>query len=183
MVSLKTKRLNLREFRLNDVEDVFSFTKLPQVANSAGWPPHKTMEETTMRIKNFIDKQETYAIELKEEKKVIGTIGVHHTSFHSQVQKDNKRQIGFSIHPKYWNKGYATEALQAVIQCLFLKKGIDRIYCSFITGNIASKKVVEKCGFVFFKVKEVRLEYLDNVQTVLQEYKITREMYINKITN
>lgn len=180
MLTLETKRLLLREFKLNDAEDVFAFTKLSEVANSAGWPPYKSIAETTMRIKNFIDKQEVYAIELKEEKRVIGTIGVHHTSFHSQVLKTNKRQIGFSIHPNYWNKGYATEALEAVIQCLFLHKDIDRIYCSFITGNIASKRVMEKCGFVFFKEKEARLEFLKNGDTVLQEFKITREMYQKK---
>lgn len=181
MVTLETNRLLLREFRIEDATDVFAFTKLSQVGNSAGWPPHKTIKDAKNRILSLIDKQEVFAIELKEEQKVIGSIGVQYTSFHSQMRKANKRQVGFSIHPDYWGKGYATEALLQVIDHLFTASQVDRIYCSFIKGNAASKRVMEKCGLEFYKEKETKLDFLGNKTLILQEYKLTKEMHLKRI--
>lgn len=56
-------------------------------------------------------------------------------------------EVGYHIGGKYTGNGYATEALKAFLQEIMLKKHIDMVYGICLSENIASKKVMEKCGF------------------------------------
>ena len=59
--------------------------------------------------------------------------------------------IGYDLHPEYWNKGIATEALCEIIRAAFsglLPCGpLHRIQADTIPGNVASEKVLLKLGF------------------------------------
>ncbi len=55
-------------------------------------------------------------------------------------------QLGYDIGPDYRNHGYMTEAVQAVIQDMLLQADANRVYCSVREGNLASRRVCEKCG-------------------------------------
>ena len=64
----------------------------------------------------------------------------------NDVYIDNKEiEIGYFINPIYWNKGYATEALKAMIDYLF-NIGFKRIIASYFEENIASSRVMAKSG-------------------------------------
>lgn len=55
-------------------------------------------------------------------------------------------QLGYDIGPDYRSQGYMTEAVQAVIQYMLFQADANRVYCSVREGNLASRRVCEKCG-------------------------------------
>lgn len=54
--------------------------------------------------------------------------------------------VGYFIHDKYWGKGYTTEALREVIRFAFEENDVYRIEAGCLKENIASERVMQKCG-------------------------------------
>lgn len=54
-------------------------------------------------------------------------------------------EVGYVVAPEHWNRGYATEVLRACIDALFAL-GFSRVTAGYFEGNIASRRVMEKCG-------------------------------------
>lgn len=61
--------------------------------------------------------------------------------------KQHRANIGYDLEVNFWNNGYLTEALKAVIEFGFKKLEINRIEAEVMHGNIASEKVLAKVGF------------------------------------
>ncbi len=57
-------------------------------------------------------------------------------------------EIGYHIGAKYTGQGYATEAVKAFLPVIMAKIGITKMAGVCLAGNVASRKVLEKCGFV-----------------------------------
>ena len=68
---LETERLILRRWNEGDAEDLYKYASEPDVGPIAGWPAHKSIEESLDVIKNVLNGKEAYAIFLKEEGKAI----------------------------------------------------------------------------------------------------------------
>ena len=63
---------------------------------------------------------------------------------------ENRRTaVGYRLGKQYWGKGYATEALRAVIAYLFEQTTVNRISASTWSENMASARVLEKAGMRF----------------------------------
>lgn len=172
---ITTPRLFLRAIKRSDAPDIYDYAKTDVVGPLAGWEPHKGIEET-YRFINYGIKKRDYgqpgilAIVHQADNKVIGTIEVH--SF-----REHKGEIGFVLHPDYWNKGYTTEAAQAVIIYAMEILELKRLtYCHF-PHNLASKRVCEKLGFTFEGI--LRNKFLRYDGMVLDDvtYSITNEDY------
>ena len=58
----KTERLILRPWKESDAECLYHFAKNPKIGPIAGWPPHKSVEESLEIIRTVFAKRETYAI-------------------------------------------------------------------------------------------------------------------------
>lgn len=56
-------------------------------------------------------------------------------------------EVGYHIAKDYTQKGYATEALKAFLEYIMPHKGVEQVYGICVSENIASRKVLEKCGF------------------------------------
>ena len=82
---LKTERLILRSWHENDASQLYELAKDPRVGPPAGWPVHESVENSKDVIKFVLSVPETYAITLKENKEVIGSIGVL-TGCHSHLK-------------------------------------------------------------------------------------------------
>ncbi|MEG1650934.1 MAG: GNAT family N-acetyltransferase, partial [Oscillospiraceae bacterium] len=79
MTSLETSRLIMREWLPSDCDDLFEYACIPEVALSAGWNPHKTIEDS-LEVICGIYPDSCYALELKDSGKVIGNIRVDNRS-------------------------------------------------------------------------------------------------------
>ena len=84
-----------------------------------------------------------WVICLKGETKLIGSIGFWHT-----VPEHHRAELGYILHPDFWNQGIVTEALQAVLKYGFEKMKLHSVEASVNPENVASIRVLEKHGFV-----------------------------------
>ncbi len=147
---IKTTRLVLRTFKLQDLDDFFEYASVEGVGERAGWPHHKTKDETLIILKRFIEQDKTFAICLKENNKVIGSLGIEKYGMEDVLSEffDYKgREIGFVLSKNYWGQGLMPEAVKAVIEYLFNEKNLDFITCGYYSFNVQSKRVQKKCGF------------------------------------
>ena len=68
-------------------------------------------------------------------------------NFHVLAPYAKMQEIGYALVPSERGKGYCTEAIQLMVDYLFLSKDITRIQATTHTKNVASQKVLEKVGF------------------------------------
>ena len=171
---IETERLILRKFQIDDYQVMFdNWASDELVANNAGWPKHDNSNETKELIQIWIneyneDNTFNWIIELKEEMP-IGSITVVRKNLTNRTC-----EIGYNIGSKYWNKGYATEAIKAVIKYLFTLDLFDTITAECFDFNVASSRVLEKNGFV--KEGILRNRYIINGKKVnLIEFSLLKE--------
>lgn len=146
MATITTPRLILRPFRPSDVADVFEYAKLPDVGPSAGWQPHKTIEDSQRIVAMFMANNDVWAIVHAADDKVIGSIGLHEDGYRTGV---DARSIGYVISPYYQNQGYAKEAVNAILDHAFVVMGYQMVSGYHFPFNVASKKVLIGCGFEY----------------------------------
>lgn len=146
MKSIETNRLYLRPFTLDDAEDMYAYASSPHVGPHAGWAPHAHLEESKGIIRMFMEQDEVLAIVLKQEHKVIGSIGLHKDTKRA-VGKDVVRALGYVLGEAYWEQGYATEAARAVLDYAFREMGLKLVSVYHYEGNTRSRHVIEKLGF------------------------------------
>ncbi|STO06926.1 GNAT family N-acetyltransferase [Exiguobacterium aurantiacum] len=181
MIQLETERLRLRAFHLDDAEAMYPYAKDDRVGPNAGWAPHRSIEETRAVIRMFQADQDVWAITLKETDEVIGTIGLHDRRPDPNIQHEAQREIGYVLNPTYWGQGYIPEAVRAMLRHGFEDLGLERIWCGHFDFNDQSRRVVEKCGFVFSFTTLQQLTRLDGRTVASLVYVITKEDYMNRL--
>lgn len=177
MKTLETERLILRGWTPEDDADLFEYAKSPLVGPNAGWPPHKTINDSRDIMKIFIKEGDVYALELKSENKVIGSLGLHDRKPDSSIGELAQREIGFVLNPDYWGKGLAPEAVKKVIRYGFEEEKLKLIWCMHFEENNNSRRVIEKCCFNFKFKKESTLSLLDNRKVMTWYYNISDSEY------
>lgn len=179
MYILNTERLILRQWRESDSHDLYEYAKSDLVGPNAGWKPHKNEAESKRIIKMFI-KNNTYAIVLKSENKVIGAIELRKRNPDEKLYNLKQREIGYVLNPKYWGNGYMPEAVNALLNYAFNELKLDLIWCCHFDFNNNSKRVIEKCGFNYKFTKDKKLNLLNNKKVKTLYYNILKSEYINK---
>ena len=143
---LETEDLILRKPRLKDAGDIFRYASDEAVSRYVLWDPHRSVSETRSFIRDLRSRiragfPSSWAVELRSSGKVIGTIG-----FVWYSPENRSAELGYSFSREYWNHGYATQALSAVIDCLFRSIPVNRLEAQHDVRNPASGRVMEKCG-------------------------------------
>lgn len=147
MRSLDTERLLLRPIIESDAEDIFEYSCNVNVGTNAGWKPHDSLKETRELMKYvFLDQEYVFGIILKETGRLFGSIGLIPDP---KRQNDKTRMVGYAIGENYWNKGYMTEALHAVLRFGFEELKLDLISAYCYPFNERSIRVLKKCGFEY----------------------------------
>ena len=149
-LELDTDRLALRKFRNNDAQTMFqNWASDPSVTRYLHWSAHKKIEETQQIIDMwcgcYSDKKfYQWAITLKDSDMLIGSISV------VRIDEDvSECEIGYCIGKQWWSQGITTEACKKVVQFLFDQVGANRISAKHCVENIASGKVMQKCGMKY----------------------------------
>ncbi len=149
-IQIETERLILRPFEQSDLDDFFEYAKVEGVGERAGWKHHESKDESQQILNSFISHDKTFAIVLKENNKVIGSLGVEEYGMEEALTEFFEyqgREIGYVLSKDYWGKGLMPEAVKAVIDYLFNVRKLDFLTCGYYEFNNQSKKVQEKCGF------------------------------------
>ena len=146
---IKTERLTLRPFRVEDAADVFEYLEKPTV-NCFACMKLNSLEEAQAAVKERTEHSEyCFAIILKDTGKVIGEIEAHPES--SQPDKaENYVEDTFSpcwmLHPDFQGKGYAFEAAKAFFDYLFRERDARRIYAYTEDNNLPSQRLCQRLG-------------------------------------
>ena len=159
---IETERLILRPFKQSDLDDFYEYASVDGVGEMAGWKHHENKEKSQSILDLFINEDKTFAIVLKENNKVIGSLGVEEYGMEQALSEFfdyQGREIGYVLSKDYWGKGLMPEAVKAVIDYLFNVQKLDFLTCGYYEFNNQSKKVQEKCGFKPYRklVMETRL--------------------------
>ena len=149
-VTLETERLILRPFRQEDLQDFYEYASVEGVGEMAGWRHHGSIEKSQEILDMFINEDKTFAIVLKENGKVIGSLGVEKYGMEEALTEFNDylgREIGYVLSKEHWGKGIMPEAASAIIDYLFGSLDLDFLTCGYYDFNSQSRRVQEKCGF------------------------------------
>ena len=148
---LETNRLMLRSWREDDAEELYKYASDPDVGPPAGWPPHTSVENSREIIRTVLSASETYAVCLKEDGKPIGSVGLHRNDI---AENDDEYELGYWIGKPFWGQGLIPEASREMLRHAFEDLGMARIWCGHYDGNIKSRRVQEKLGFVYHHTTE-----------------------------
>ena len=146
-VILETERLLLRPWEEKDAPALFKYASDPDVGPRAGWPPHKSIDESLGIIRGFFHNDHTWAMELKETGEPIGCIGYMLKGESNIDIGPDDAEAGYWVARPYWNQGICTEALRRMIDYCFRENGLRTLWSDFFVNNPASGRVMEKCGF------------------------------------
>lgn len=137
---VKTKRLLIRNFEFKDWQAVYEYTSDRNVMK---YIPEGVFSEKAAKEfvnKNIGDKAENFPVVLIDENILIG-----HIAFYKYFG-EHTYEIGWVFNPKYYNRGFATEAAKAVVQYGFEKMKLHRIIATCQPQNIPSHRIMEKIG-------------------------------------
>ena len=170
-VILETDRLILRTWELKDLDDFFEYASVEGVGEKAGWEHHKSKDKSLEILKMFIEEKKVFAIVLKENQKVIGSIGIEELSEELDKDLDNLlgRELGYVLNKDYWNKGIMKEAVSKVVDYCFNTLKLNFLMASYFNHNIASKRVLENLNFKFYKdiIIETRYNNIKEKSTLM----------------
>lgn len=148
--TIETQRLILRRFKRVDTESVFkTWLSDPAVQNNYGEKACNTIVEAQQIIDTWVSQYPNnefyrWAIILKGANKNIGQI-----AFYLVDSKNQRADAEYCIGQSYWGNGYATEALNALIEYAFRYIRLNRVQAFHRSKNAASGKVLEKAGMKY----------------------------------
>ena len=145
---LEIDRLVLRVRTVTDAEDIHAYASLPAVAYPAGFPPVKTLEDEIYYLEHILPERNQkdnlpagYGIDVKGTDKIIGSVDFNHR------HADDVLELGYTLHPDYWGRGYVPEAALALTDLGFKELGLHKIELICFGHNLQSQRVAEKLGF------------------------------------
>lgn len=185
IIDIETERLLLRKFKETDANDYAEF-----MSDKHTWQFQPDNNKTKNDYINEFPKvlaeyrkrtkigMQRYAISIKNAQKVIGYVGV------AVNWPNSLGRLSWALNSEFWHKGYATEAVSAIIDYMFSAYNLHRIEINVWQGNVASQNLALRLGFKQEGVdREARLkngEYLDSINFGLLRSEWEKSMLAKK---
>jgi len=146
---LKTPRLLLREFDIDDAQNFYELNLNPNVIKYTGNSAFKDVDEAKKFLENYSDYKKNdfgrWAVINKSTEEFLGWCGLKYD------KNLDETDIGFRFFEKFWNLGLATESAKACLDYGFEKLNLKTIIGRVMKENEASIKVLEKIGLHYVK--------------------------------
>ena len=137
---LETERLVLRAPRLGDAKVVKTLANDRRIAENTARIPHPYKLSDAEDFISSANRSNETVFLITARDAVIGACGF------SQIDR-HPPEIGYWLGVKHWGKGYATEAVRALIDHAFTDLDCEALQSAARVTNPASRRVLEKCGF------------------------------------
>ena len=176
-MKLETLRLCLRDFTINDLQDLYEIFSDPEVMQHI--EPAFDLPQTASFLQSFCIEREpkgAYAVYLKESSKVIGYI------LFKPLDTSEIYEIGWIFNRNYWRQGYASEICTKLIAYAFQEMQIHKI-CAEAIDIAKSVPLMLKLGF---KEEGIQRKQSKNNQSEwcdLHWYGILAEDYFSNLNN
>ena len=147
-MNIQTDRLLLRPLKMSDAPDIQRLAGDRDVASTTRDIPHPYEDGMAEKWIEFCEEKTAsgelinFAIISHSNGAFLGVIGIHPDDNGSQAE------LGYWVGKPYWNQGYATEAVTAVIGHGFTQLGLERVYAAHFTRNPSSGRVMQKAGML-----------------------------------
>lgn len=176
---IKTDRLVLRAFNDNDLEDLYDYAKTPGLGEMAGWPHHRSIEDSKEVLERFKKNKDVLAIE--KDGKVIGSIGLHPVDdeFYKEFEDKKGKEIGFVLSEDFHRQKIMTEAVKALMKYAFEDLGLDYISAGYFRGNFKSRWFQQKLGFTYYGSHVVKVA-MGNFEPTHQTIFTKEDFFSNK---
>ncbi|KOO48567.1 acetyltransferase [Priestia koreensis] len=144
---IETQRLVLRKIEMNDASRMFDYIFSDhRVMDNLIKGPHKAISETIDRLteitNHYVSENFCYwGIEMKESGELIGTIDLYNIDDGTE-----NCEVGYNIGFNWWNQGYGSEALHAIVEFAFRFMNIHKISATHNIDNPASGRIMLKVG-------------------------------------
>lgn len=175
---IETDRLILRDFLESDVEGMYELDSNPEVHRYLGNNPIKEINQIPPIIQFVRQQYEEngigrWAVIEKKTNAFIGWSGLKLVK-ETRNQQSNYYDVGYRLIQKYWGQGYATESALASLNYGFGEMNLETICAAAQAENMASNKVLQKCGLKLIN------QYFEN--DVLENwYQITQAQWLDRI--
>ena len=167
---LETKRLALRAARLEDAKAVAALANDRRIAeNTARIPYPYKLADAEQFIASASKKGEAAYLVTLRDGTIVGACGL-------MFREDDAPEIGYWLGVPYWNKGYATEALHALIDYAFTDLTHDAVQAGARVTNPASRRVLEKCGFQWTGVGLYRINSIKS-SAPIDRFRLERRIW------
>lgn len=176
---IKTDRLFLRAFNDNDLEDLYAYAKTPGLGEMAGWPHHRSIEDSKEVLERFKKNKDVLAIE--KDGKVIGSLGLHPVDdeFYKEFEDKKGKEIGFVLSEDFHRQKIMTEAVKALMKYAFEDLGLDYISAGYFRGNFKSRWFQQKLGFSYYGSHVVKVA-MGNFEPTHQTIFTKEDYFSNK---
>jgi [ribosomal protein S5]-alanine N-acetyltransferase len=145
-ILLQASRLALRDFQSTDLEAVHAYAEDERVVVHQEWGPN-SLEQTRSFVENCAAEPShpmrhsfNLAVVLADGHLIGGCLALLDAEGHAA-------EVGYSFHPDFWGQGYASEAVQCLLQFLWLDLGLHRISAYCRPENSASIALLQRAGF------------------------------------
>ena len=152
MGQVETARLLLRPWRDADLERLVALYADPRVSrylslDGRPWPRERSVTAFEHFVRQWDQKGfGPWAVIDKRTGGWVGEIGLNELP---DWPGPHKIEVGWELHPSVWGQGLATEGGRAAVRHGFETVGLDRIISAARADNLASRRVMEKCGLSF----------------------------------
>jgi len=150
---IETERLIIDEIRPEDRENYFvNISHDREVLKTFVCRYQENLED--FDFESYLGRLDIFAIREKNTKNLIGIF------VECDVDREKMTlEIGYGLGSRHWGKGYMTEVAKAMLG-YYHESGFKTVYASFFPENIASKRIMEKCGMTYSHTNEKEFEYL-----------------------
>jgi [ribosomal protein S5]-alanine N-acetyltransferase len=148
LVELETARLRGRRIRPDDFELLRQLLQNSQVAATLGGL--RTDDEVREILSSALAHWDRFGFgrwlwHNRSDGRFVGRAGLNTV----EIDDRNEMEVGYALLPEFWGQGLATEMARASVNVAFHDLGLAELVCFTLPTNIASRRVMEKAGFVF----------------------------------
>lgn len=153
-IKLETDRFWLREFEINDIQNIFDLDSDPKVHKYLGNNPITSINQAEVVIHSLIKQYKEngiarWAVIDKSNDDFVGWSGLKYEL--NDRTNEKYYDIGYRLKPKFWGKGIAQETANACLNYGFETLNVNGIYASASVDNIASNVVLQKIGLKYIE--------------------------------
>lgn len=177
MICLETERLILRDYREDDFDEYYRLKADAKTMYYLQDIQLFTKEEAYEDFRKVLDdmsasERKFYFLhmELKDSHEQVGSIGY---TVMDDTPVGKIVHAGYFIYPKFWGKGYTTEALQRVLKFAFSENNVYRVSTGCLAENAGSERVMQKCGLIK-EAEHIDHEWHDGKMKTRLEYRLLK---------
>lgn len=146
---MEEQNVSVRKWRRSDAEDLAAALNAKSVQDNLRdglpFPYTKKDAEEFISFALSADPNEHFMFAVTLDGRAVGSVGVSRMGNIHRLTAE----LGYYLAEPYWNRGIMSQAVREVCRIVFERSDIVRVFAEPFSRNIASCRVLEKCGFVY----------------------------------